>query len=371
MNDMITPVVMPKWGLSMSEGLLAEWHVAEGDEIAVGDEIMDVETDKIASAVEAADGGLLRRIVGEEGETYRVQSLLAILAPVEVPDVDIDAYIAAFETPEQDQEDEEAGPAFERIEISSGYIRYAYRPGDGVPVLLIHGFGGDLDNWLFNIDAIAAEYPVYALDLPGHGQSGKVLSEPNLELLVSAVVEFLGLVGIEKVHLVGHSMGGLIAAKLALEHRQLVQSLCLISSAGLGPEINGGYIDGFVQSTSRRDLKPNLLHLFKDGSLVNRSLIDDVLKYKRLDGVHEVLGALASALFGDGRQSEILAADLDACELPMTVIWGKDDAIIPATHASVLTSGNIHIVEDAGHMVQMEQAGKVNALIKAHIKSSC
>ena len=77
MNDMITAVVMPKWGLSMSEGLLSQWHVAEGDEVAVGDEIMDVETDKIASAVEAADGGLLRRIVGQEGETYPVQSLLA------------------------------------------------------------------------------------------------------------------------------------------------------------------------------------------------------------------------------------------------------------------------------------------------------
>ena len=129
MNDMITAVVMPKWGLSMSEGLLSQWHVAEGDEIAVGDEIMDVETDKIASAVEAADGGLLRRIVGQEGETYPVQSLLAILAPIEVPDADIDAYIAAFETPEPSREDEETGPVYERVEISSGYIRYACRPG--------------------------------------------------------------------------------------------------------------------------------------------------------------------------------------------------------------------------------------------------
>ncbi|MFA7588414.1 MAG: biotin/lipoyl-containing protein, partial [Novosphingobium sp.] len=63
MSD-ITPILMPKWGLSMKEGKLSAWHVSEGDEIKVGDEIMDVETDKIANVVEAADAGLLRRRIG-------------------------------------------------------------------------------------------------------------------------------------------------------------------------------------------------------------------------------------------------------------------------------------------------------------------
>ena len=61
----ITPVLMPKWGLSMSEGVLVDWLVDEGAEINVGDEIMEVETDKIASAVEATDPGVLRRRVGQ------------------------------------------------------------------------------------------------------------------------------------------------------------------------------------------------------------------------------------------------------------------------------------------------------------------
>jgi len=91
----ITPILMPKWGLSMREGKLAAWHVAEGAEIKPGDEIMDVETDKIANVVEAADGGLLRRRVGIEGETYPVRALLAVMAPESVPDAEIDAYVAA------------------------------------------------------------------------------------------------------------------------------------------------------------------------------------------------------------------------------------------------------------------------------------
>ena len=94
----ITPILMPKWGLSMREGKLAAWHVAEGAEISPGDEIMDVETDKIANVVEAADGGLLRRRVGIEGETYPVRALLAVMAPPSVPEDQIDAYVAAYQT---------------------------------------------------------------------------------------------------------------------------------------------------------------------------------------------------------------------------------------------------------------------------------
>ena len=88
---------MPKWGLSMKEGTLSAWHVEEGQVIKPGQEIMDVETDKIANSVEAADGGLLRRRVGEVGQVYPVKALLGVLAPEEVSDAEIDAFVASFE----------------------------------------------------------------------------------------------------------------------------------------------------------------------------------------------------------------------------------------------------------------------------------
>ena len=82
-SENIIPLVMPKWGLSMKEGKLSAWHVEEGQVISPGQEIMDVETDKIANAVEAADGGLLRRRIGKLGEVYPVKALLGVLAPPE------------------------------------------------------------------------------------------------------------------------------------------------------------------------------------------------------------------------------------------------------------------------------------------------
>ena len=306
----ITPILMPKWGLSMREGKLAAWHVAEGATITPGDEIMDVETDKIANAVEAADGGLLRRRVGVEGETYPVRALLGVMAPESVSDAEIDAYVAAYEAPAAADDDEEAGPSYLFAELPAGRIRYAERPGEGVPLVLIHGFGGDLDNWLFNIDALAESGPVYALDLPGHGQSVKTARPAGLDLMVDTVVAFLDHIGAKKAHLAGHSMGGLIAGTLAAKHPDRVASVTLICPAGLGGEINSGYIDGFVKATGRKDLKPVLTNLFNDKSLVSRAMVDDLLKYKRLDGVQEFLTELAGNLFSSGRQAQQVAGAL-------------------------------------------------------------
>src|SRR6478672_8114474 len=216
MSQTITPVIMPKWGLSMKEGTLAAWHVTEGQVITVGQEILDVETDKIANAVEAADGGLLRRRIGEIGQVYPVKALLGVLAPPEVSDAEIDAYVAAFEVPAASDAEEGSQPSYQSIETRRGRLRHAQRPGSGNPILLIHGFGGDLDNWLFNIDALADAGPVHALDLPGHGGSTKAIADPGLEALADAVEQFLDGLALDGVNLVGHSMGGAVAALVAL-----------------------------------------------------------------------------------------------------------------------------------------------------------
>ena len=96
MTSGITPVVMPKWGLSMKEGKVVNLLVADGDDIAVGTELMDVETDKINGTVEATDAGRLRRIVAEEGQIYPVKALLGVLADETVSDADIDDFIAGY-----------------------------------------------------------------------------------------------------------------------------------------------------------------------------------------------------------------------------------------------------------------------------------
>jgi pyruvate dehydrogenase E2 component (dihydrolipoamide acetyltransferase) len=366
----IKPIVMPKWGLTMTEGKVTSWHKNPGDAVAVGDEILEVETDKIASAVEASEAGRLRRVLGQVDAVYPVKALIGVVADDDVPDEEIDAYVASYVTPaaEGGGDEADAGPQYHFIETAAGRIRYAKRGDGGDAVLLVHGFGGDLDNWLFNIDALAEKATVYALDLPGHGQSNKTIADPSLAGLSHALIGLMDALGIENAHIVGHSVGGAVAMQTALDAPGRVKSLTLICSAGLGPEINSPFIDGFVNATSRRDLRPVLEQLFSDPKLVSRQLVDDVLKYKRLDGVGEALRSLRSNLFEDGRQRANLTPAFERIACPVLVIWGEQDNIIPASHAHALADrARTEIVAGAGHMVQMEKAGRVNELILAHI----
>lgn len=371
----ITPIVMPKWGLSMAEGTVVSWLVEEGTAISVGMPILEVETDKIANAVEAPDPGLLRRRLAAVGEVLPVKALLGVMAPPEVGDAEIDAYVAAYVVPATTEgDDAQAGPAYQWAEVDGIRVRYARRGDDapsGTPVLFLHGFGGDLDNWLFNLDAVAAAAPVIALDLPGHGQSdARLPGAASLADLAGFVLHFLDHLGVERVHVVGHSMGGAIAAQMALAASQRVASLVLIATAGLGAEINTGYTEGFVSAATRRELKPVVEQLFADPALVSRQMLDDLLKYKRLDGVSEVLSQLGATLFGGGRQAEQPVTRLAGNRVPLTLVWGSEDRIVPAACAANAPAGaNVQVLAGAGHMVMMEKAGEVNARILAHISA--
>jgi len=366
----ITPIIMPKWGLSMKEGTVNDWLVEVGTQITVGMPILDVETDKIANAVEAPDAGFLRRKVATVGEVLPVKALLGVLADKEVGDAEIDAYIASFVVPSADADDAaDAAPAYLYVEVDGLRIRYARRgKAEGTPVLFIHGFGGDLDNWLFNIDAIGEKHPVIALDLPGHGQSAVQLPGTRLPALADFVGRFMSVIDVQQAHLVGHSVGGAIAAQVALVQPQRVASLSLIDSAGFGPDINTGYTEGFTKAASRRELKPVLELLFKDPALVSRPMVDDVLKYKRLDGVTELLASLNESLFKDGQQVEQPGLALAGTGKPVLMVWGKDDQIVPATHAANAPTGaTVELFDGVGHMAQMERSGDVNRLILQHI----
>ena len=190
-DNRIKPIVMPKWGLSMKEGKVTGWLAEEGTRIDVGKEILEVETDKIAGVVEAADSGVLRRRVGAPDTVYPVKALLGVVADESVSDAEIDAYVAGYVTPAVEEGEEEAGPAHEFLELPEGRIRYARRGSGPQNVILIHGFGGDIDNWLFNIDALAEQATVYAFDLPGHGQSSKGITDPTLRGLSQALFAFI------------------------------------------------------------------------------------------------------------------------------------------------------------------------------------
>jgi pyruvate dehydrogenase E2 component (dihydrolipoamide acetyltransferase) len=117
-------------------------------------------------------------------------------------------------------------------------------------------------------------------------------------------------------------------------HPDRVTSLILIASAGLGDEINGEYIEGFITANRRKEMKNVPGMLFADPDLVNRQLIQDIMKFKRLDGVDEALRAVADKMFPEGKQADV--PDLSEVKVLIPAIWGREDATIPHSHAGNL-----------------------------------
>src|SRR5262249_39045815 len=146
-------------------------------------------------------------------------------------------------------------------------------------------------------------HSVYALDLPGHGGSSKGVGDGTLEGFAKILGRFLDSAGISKAHFVGHSMGGAVAATFALGHPQPCSSLAVVGGVGLGPEIDGEYIRGFGSATRRNDIRPQLEKLFADPRLITRQMVDDTLKYKRLDGVELALRTVSSQFCAENRQT--------------------------------------------------------------------
>ena len=363
MNGRIHPVSMPRWGMTMTEGTVVGWLAEAGAAVAPGDELVEIETTKVVNALEATAGGVLHRRLVDPGATVPVGTLLGIIVEGGPSDAEIDAFVARFAATAAAEADDAGGtPAPQRLDVGGRTVSVlAMGSGGAVPALLVHGFGGTIDGWRFNQPALADERVVWALDLPGHGESTTDAGDGSVAALSQVVSGTLDALGIGRAHLTGHSLGGALALAMLAAAPERVASLSLIAPCGLGAEIDGDFIEAFLAAERRKAMKQALSRLFADPAAVRRQMVEDMLRQQRMDGGPEARRTIARACFPGGRQRTVLRHTLTGTTVPVQVLWGRADSIVPPAHADGLPPAvAVHRVDGAGHMPHVEQAGAVN-----------
>src|SRR5688572_26272404 len=110
-----------------------------------------------------------------------------------------------------------------------GDIRLRYRvDGNGPPILMVHGVGARLENWDRVVESLDGEFTTVRFDLRGHGETTKAAGPYSLQLFVADALALLDRLGIERCHVAGHSLGGMIAQQLAVSHPGRVDRLALL-----------------------------------------------------------------------------------------------------------------------------------------------
>ena len=205
---------------------------------------------------------------------------------------------------------------------------------------------------MFNQGALSRDRPAYAIDLFGHGQSDKNVDDGSIAVLARQIVDFIEAQSLQDVHLVGHSLGaavGIAAAALVPEHVKSITSIC---GAGLGASFDHRFVEAFVAAQKRKEIKTVLERLFADPGLVSREMLENVIGYRRLDGVQDALSALAGIALGERSLADI--SDIHArLPMPRLAIFAEQDSIVPPPARAEIVAG-------AGHMPHLERSDPVN-----------
>jgi len=243
--------------------------------------------------------------------------------------------------------------------------------GKGPALLLVHGLGGNFENWQEVIGPLARNHTVIAPDLPGHGASAGGGGDYSVGALAASLRDLLVAIGHERVTLVGHSLGGGVSMQFAYQFPEMVERLVLVSSGGLGPEVSlvlraaalpgadrfiaatagpGQWVGGLVgRGLGAIGLRPNA-----DLAEVLRgygTLEDPVRRAAFVATVRAVIGTGGQRV--DAKDRLYLAENV-----PVLIVWGAQDRIIPASHAADahrhIPGSRLEVFDGVGHLPQLE-----------------
>lgn len=236
-------------------------------------------------------------------------------------------------------------------------------------VIFLHGLGGSLGNWQTNTTAFAQNYHVVALDQIGFGKSDKPSLKYRAATYVDFLDKFMAELKIERASLVGNSMGGWIAALMAIKYPNRVEKIVLADAAGIIPaSFNEADIYQLNNST-RDEIRANLKKIFANSVLQNNELlVDQFLTQRVLTNDGYTINSLIDSI---KRKEDFLNARLGEIKKPTLIIWGKEDGLLPVADAYTFNKGiagsELVIFDGCGHVPQFEKAADFNRAVLAFL----
>jgi len=230
-------------------------------------------------------------------------------------------------------------------------------------VLFIHGSGGGQHTWVYQKGFFEREFNPVMIELPGHGESGGE-GEEEVGKYAEHVYAFLKALGLKKVFLAGHSLGGAIAQTLALTHEEMLKGVVLVGTGArlrVLPMILDGIKNNFEETVRK-------INQFAFSHKVQTDLIEKSVSF--------MLQCRPGVLYGDFLACDRfdLTSEVEKIVLPTLILCGDDDQLTPAKYSQFLNSrikgSKLEVLPNAGHMVMMEAAQAFNEKVRDFILES-
>ncbi len=250
--------------------------------------------------------------------------------------------------------------------------------GDGPPLVFLHGIADSAHTWQWVMPILARRYRVIAPSFPGFGQSDKPAVAYSPEFFSRFALALLDAVRLKRACLVGNSLGGLVALRLALSAPARVSALVLIGSAGLGravslpmrllslPGVRNMAVRWFGSPLGARLWVSQLEALLIAGSSP-LGWRERMHRMARTPGYLEAVAATTATGINLRGQRQVVLDQLSKLTVPVLILWGESDRIVPMRHAQAavarLVQGRLEVLPDCGHLPQVEMPDRVADLI--------
>ena len=269
-----------------------------------------------------------------------------------------------------------------RFQTIHGYRR-AYRMcGEGPALLLLHGIGDSSVSWVPVMEELARDHTVIAPDLLGHGNSDKPRADYSVAAYANGMRDLLGVLDIDRVTVVGHSLGGGVAAQFAYQFPERCERLVLVANGGVSREVTP-VLRLLSAPLAELAILPMRIPAVRLGGRVALDLLSRVGHDlgRDADELNRVIDALPDTAARvafirtlrsvvDWRGQVVTMRDRAylAQGMPALIVWGEHDAVIPVEHAhlanATMPSSRLEVFEDAGHFPHHSDPDRFVALLR-------